>query len=176
MRVIFHYCRIVSTVFKLHPHKYTYIQLIETLISYSSFFLTHHTKFLDDVKIESKKYENTKSILLTGTHSGDDQLSEDDNKEADEELTKVVNKSGVNHIKPRLNKNYHFWLQWIIKDKVNILKNKKLKKIQEDIQITLTFAGIYKSSLIIKMKFMFLLNTYYLNLKYAKFVNKGTVI
>ena len=55
-----------------------------------------------------KKYENTKSILLTGTHSGDDQLSEDDIKEADEKLTKVVNKSGVNHIKPWLNKNYQF--------------------------------------------------------------------
>ena len=86
--------------YKLHPHKYTYLQLIETLISYSSNILPPDTKFVDEVKIESKKYENTKSILLTGTHSGDNQLSEDDIKEADEELTKVVNKSGVNHIKP----------------------------------------------------------------------------
>ena len=94
--------------YKPHPHKYTYLQLIETLISYSSNILPPDTKFLEKVKIESKKYENTRSILLTGTHSGDDQVSEDDIKEADEELTKVVNKSGVNHIKPWLNKNYQF--------------------------------------------------------------------
>ena len=94
--------------YKPHPHKYTYLQLIETLISYASNILPSNTKFLDKVKIETKKYENTRSILLTGTHSGDDQLSEDDLKKSDEELTKVVNKSGVNHIKPKLNKHYKF--------------------------------------------------------------------
>ena len=93
---------------KPHPHNYTYLQFIETLISYSSNILSTNTSFLDKVKIESKEYENTRSIVLTGTHSGDDQLSEDDIKEADEELTKIVNKSGVNHIKPQLNKNYQF--------------------------------------------------------------------
>ena len=94
--------------YKPHPHKYTYLQLIETLISYASNILPPNTKFLDKVKIETKRYENTRSILLTGTHSGDDQLSEDDLKKSDDELTKVVNKSGVNHIKPKLNKNYQF--------------------------------------------------------------------
>ena len=94
--------------YKPHPHKYTYLQLIETLISYASNILPPNTKFLDKVKLETRKYENTRSILLTGTHSGDDQLSEDDLKIFDEELTKVVNKSGVNHIKPKLNKNYQF--------------------------------------------------------------------
>ena len=93
---------------KPHPHNYTYIQLIETLISYSSNILSTNTSFLDKVKIESKENENTRSVVLTGTHSGDDQLSEDDINEADEELTKIVNKSGVNHIKPQLNKNYQF--------------------------------------------------------------------
>ena len=94
--------------YKPHPHKYTYLQLIETLISYASNILPPNTKFLDKVKIETKKYENTRSILLTGTHSGNDQLSEDDLEKCDKELTKVVNKSGVNHIKPKLNKNYQF--------------------------------------------------------------------
>ena len=97
-----------ETSYKSHPHRYTYLQLIETLISYASNILPPNTKFLDKVKIETKKYENTRSILLTGTHSGDDQLSEDDLKKSDEELTKVVNKSGVNHIKPKLNKHYKF--------------------------------------------------------------------
>ena len=155
-----------------HPHKYTYLELIETLISYSSNIIHPDATFLDRVKTESKEYENTRSILLTRTHSGDDQLSEDDIKEVDEELTKVVNKSGVNHIKPRLNKIITFWYQWTIKYKVKILKYKKLKKIQKDTQILLTFAGIYKNALIVKMKFMFLLNGYYSNLKYEKFVNK----
>ena len=94
--------------YKPHPHKYTYLQLIETLISYASNILPPNTKFHDKVKLETKKYENIRSILLTGTHSGDDQLSEDDLIKSDEELTKVVNKSGVNHIKPRLNKHYKF--------------------------------------------------------------------
>ena len=94
--------------YKPHPHKYTYLQLIETLISYASNILPPKTRFLDKVKIDSKKYENTRSILLTGTHSGDDQLSEDDLKKSDKELAKVVNKSGVNHIMPQLNKNYQF--------------------------------------------------------------------
>ena len=115
--------------YKLQPHKYTYLQLIETLISYSSNILPPDTKFVDEVKIESKKYENTKSILLTGTHSGDDQLSEDDIKEADEELTKVVNKSGVNHIKPRrLNKNYQILVPVDNKRQGKYFKKQEVKK------------------------------------------------
>ena len=94
--------------YKPHPHRYTYLQLIETLISYSSNIMLPDTKFLDKVKIKNEKHEYTRSILLVGTHSGDDQLSEDDIKEADKELTKVVSKSGINHIKPQLNKNYQF--------------------------------------------------------------------
>ena len=94
--------------YKPHPHKYTYLQLIETLISYASNILLPDTKFLDKVKVESKKYDNTRSIVLAGTHSGDDQLSENDIKIVDEELNKVVEKSGIDYIKPGLNKNYKF--------------------------------------------------------------------
>ena len=93
---------------ELHHHKYTYIQLIETLISYASNILQPDTTFLDKVKTESKEYEHTRSIVLAGTHSGDDQLSEDDIKNIDEELTKIVQKSGINYIKPQLNKSYNF--------------------------------------------------------------------
>ena len=93
---------------ELHPHKYTYCQLIETLISYASNILQPDTTFLDKVKAESKKYENTRSVVLAGTHSGDDQLSEDDIKNIDKELTKIVQKSGIDYIKPQLNKNYNF--------------------------------------------------------------------
>ena len=92
--------------FKAHPHKYTYLQLTETLISYASNILSPDTKFLDKLKVKSNKNANTRSIMLVGTHSGDDELSEDDIKNIDEELTKVVVKSGVNHIQPSLNKNY----------------------------------------------------------------------
>ena len=92
--------------FKAHPHKYTYLQLTETLISYASNILSPDTKFIDKLKIKSNKNANTRSIMLVGSHSGDDDLSENDIKNIDEELTKVVVKSGVNHIKPSLNKNY----------------------------------------------------------------------
>ena len=91
-----------------HPHKYTYLQLIETLISYASNILLPDTTFLAKVKTKNANYEKTRSILLTGTHSGDDQLSEDDIKNVDEELTQVVEKSGIDYIKPELNKNYQF--------------------------------------------------------------------
>ena len=40
--------------YKPHPHKYTYLQFIETLISYASNILPPNTKFLDKVKIETK--------------------------------------------------------------------------------------------------------------------------
>ena len=92
--------------FKIHPHKYTYHQLIETLISYSSNILLPDTEFLDKLKVENIKTEASKSISLVGTHSGNEQLLEEDINEIDKELTKVVKQSGVNHIKPSLNKNY----------------------------------------------------------------------
>ena len=92
--------------FKIHPHKYTYHQLIETLISYSSNILLPDTEFLDKLKVENIKTEASKSISLVGTHSGNEQLSEEDINGIDKELTKVVKQSGVNHIKPSLNKNY----------------------------------------------------------------------
>ena len=120
-----------ETSYKLHPHKYTYLQLIETLISYASNILPPNTKFLDKVKLETKKYENTKSILLTGTHSGDDQLSEDDLKKYDEELTKVVNKSGVNYIKPKLNKHYKYLVP--IDNKIQG-KNSEVQVTEKDIR------------------------------------------
>ena len=92
--------------FKPHPHKYTYHQLIETLISYASNILLPDTKFLDKLKTKSAETENNRSILLVGTHCGDDELSENDIVIVDNELTKQVKKSGVNHIKPYFNKNY----------------------------------------------------------------------
>ena len=92
--------------FKPHPHKYTYHQLIETLISYASNILLPDTKFLDKLKAKSAETENIRSIVLVGTHCGDDDLSENDIVEVDNELTKQVEKSGVNHIKPYFNKNY----------------------------------------------------------------------
>ena len=91
--------------FKPHPHKYTYHQLIETLISYSSNILLPDTTFLDKLKIQSAETDNIRSILLVGTHCGD-KLLENDITEVDNELTKLVEKSGINFIKPYLNKHY----------------------------------------------------------------------
>ena len=109
-----------------HPHKYTYLQLIETLISYASNILLPDATFLDKVKVESKKHENTRSLVLAGTHSGDDQLSEDDIKTIDEELTKAVEKSGVDYIKPGLNKNYQYLVP---------VDNKK-QSVKSELQVT----------------------------------------
>ena len=109
-----------------HPHKYTYLQLIETLISYASNILLPDATFLDKVKVESKKHENTRSIALVGTHSGDDQISEDDIKIIDKELTKAVEKSGIDYIKPGLNKNYQYLVP---------VDNKK-QSIKSEMQVT----------------------------------------
>ena len=97
-----------EVTYKPHPHKYNYLQLTETLISYASNILLPDTKFLEKVKIENKDCKNTRSILLVGTHSGDNQVSEKDIKNVDKQFTKVAKKSGVDHIKPGLNKNYQF--------------------------------------------------------------------
>ena len=94
--------------YKVHPHKFTYLQPVETVISNASMILPADTKVLDKLIFKSKTFENTQSVLLTETQSGDDRLSEDDIEIPDEELIKVINKSGVNHIKPWLNKNYRF--------------------------------------------------------------------
>ena len=98
--------------FKLHPHKYTYLQLIETLISYASNILLPDTNFLDYLKNKRGENDNggkdTRSILLVGTHSGDDKLSVEDIDEIGEELKIAVERSGVNHIKPYLNENYEY--------------------------------------------------------------------
>ena len=109
-----------------HSHKYTYLQLIETLISYASNILLPDATFLDKVKVESKKHENTRSLVLAGTHSGDDQLSEDDIKIIDEELTKAVDKSGIDYIKPGLNKNYQYLVP---------VDNKK-QSVKSELQVT----------------------------------------
>ena len=92
--------------FSSHPYKYTYHQLIETLISYASDILLPDTTFLDKLKVTSAGNENIRSILLIGTHSGDDQVSEDDVEDIDVAFTSIVEKSGINHIKPFLNQNY----------------------------------------------------------------------
>ena len=115
--------------FKMHPHSYTYHQLIETLISYASNILLPDTDFLDKLKVESKKKENIRSVLLVGTHSGAEQLSEDDINDTDKELTKIVKKSGVNHIKPSLNKIYQSLVP--VDNKIQG-KNFKMQAVVED--------------------------------------------
>ena len=95
-----------EVTFIMHPHKYTYHQLIETLISYANNILLLDTKFLHKLKVEKCKTTNNRSILLVGTHSGNEKLSEENIDDIDKELTKTVKKSGVNHIKPSLNNNY----------------------------------------------------------------------
>ena len=86
-----------------YKHKYTYLQLTETLISYASNILLPDIKFLDKVKIEGL---STRSLLLVGIHSGDNQLSENDIKGTDKELTKVVTKSGGKYVQPQVKRSY----------------------------------------------------------------------
>ena len=95
---------------KRHSHRYTYLSLIKTLISYVSNISLSSTQlnFLSELKDRSIETDNriTKSILLVGTHSGDNELSEDNIEDIDKELTKVVEQSGVNHVRPSLNSYY----------------------------------------------------------------------
>ena len=89
-----------------HPHQDTYLQLIQTLISYASNVMLSDTQFLNTLKDKGKMNENVRSILLVGTHSGDHELKEDDIKEIDKKLQSVVDISRVNDIKGNLNKNH----------------------------------------------------------------------
>lgn len=104
----------------LHPHRHTHLQIIETLISYASTILLPDTEFLDKLKVntieatgsDNKRSisgsDNKRSILLVGTHSGDDELSENDIAHIDKEMKKEIKQSGENCIKPKLNKHYHY--------------------------------------------------------------------
>ena len=115
----------------------TYLQLIETLISYASNILQPDTKFLDKVKVERKINEvfDTRSISLVGTHSGDDQLSEDEIRKLDDELTKVLINSGIKYIRPKLNKHYQFLVP--VDNKKD--KNPKLQVTDENKKIHRSF-------------------------------------
>ena len=93
----------------MHRPNYTYLQLIETLISYASNILLPNSEFLDNLKSKSEENGNgKKSILLVGTHSCDDKLSVEDIDGIGKELIKAVDRSGVNHIKPYLNENHKY--------------------------------------------------------------------
>ena len=95
--------------FEPHPHNYTNLQLIETLMSYASSVLLPDAEYPDNLKVKDEKFtqkEESRSILLVGTHSGDDELSIDDINGIDKELEKVVERSFIDNIKPYLNDNY----------------------------------------------------------------------
>ena len=97
---------------KRHSYRYTYLSLIKTLISYASNISLSSTQlnFLSELKDRSIEMDNriTKSILLIGTHSGDNGLSEDNIEDIDKEFTKVVEQSGVNQVRPSLNEYYKY--------------------------------------------------------------------
>ena len=104
-----------------HPHQYTYRQLIQTLLSFASNVILPDTNFLD--KLKDKKNEIVRSILLVGTHSGDDKLKEGDIKKIDMNLKAVVKKSGVMNIYS-LNEN-HECLVPVDNEKQGIHQDKK---------------------------------------------------
>ena len=118
--------------FNLHQHKYTYLQLIETLISYASNILLPDTKFLDILKHRSEKNDNsekvTRLILLIGTHSGDDKLQVKHIDEIDKKLKIAVERSGVDHIEPCLNENYEYLIP-VDNEKQNIKSDIQVPKV-----------------------------------------------
>ena len=121
----------------LYPPKYTYLQLIETLISYASNILLPDTKFLDNLKSKSEGNDigkqvkkHNRSILLVGTHSGDDKLSVEDIGEIGEELKIAVERSGVDHIKPYVNEKYKYLVP-VDNEKQN---RKSDKQVPEEIE------------------------------------------
>ena len=118
--------------FDPHPHKYTYLQLIETLISYASNILLPDIKFLDSLKNRSKKNDNskkvTRSILLIGTHSGNDKLQLAHINEIDKKLKVVVERSGVDHIKSSINNDYDYLVP-VDNEKQNIKSDTQVPEV-----------------------------------------------
>ena len=90
--------------------KYTYHQLIKTLISYSSSVLLPNNGFLNDFKETAlsvhDEEKNTTSISFIATHSSD--VLESDIKEIDTEFIETIQYSGRKNIKPKLNTNYKY--------------------------------------------------------------------
>ena len=90
-------------------HECTYHQLIKTLMSYASNVLLPSKNFseasidcMSDVHVKDK----TSSISFIGTHSND--VTANDIKEIDSELTKTVEHLHIENIKPSFNGNYKY--------------------------------------------------------------------
>ena len=96
--------------FNEYLHEYSHLQLIKTLMSYASSMLLPDKAFLDEFKESTSgahdKKTNTSSISFVGTHS--DNVSENDIKEIDDELSKAIEDSDIINIKPHLSKNYQY--------------------------------------------------------------------
>ena len=89
--------------------EYTYNQLIKTLMSYASSLLLPDKEFLNDYKTcpESCVREKWISLIsIIGTHSDD--VSENDIKEIDNDLSEMKKVSYAKNIKPELNKKYGY--------------------------------------------------------------------
>ena len=109
------------------------------MISYASNILLPDTKFLDILKHRSEKNDNsekvTRSILLIGTHSGDDKLQVEHIDEIDEKLKIAVERSGVDHIKPCLNENYEYLIP-VDNEKQNIKSDIQVPEVLDTIRYT----------------------------------------
>ena len=90
--------------FERHTHKYTYHELIKTLMSYASSVMLPDKDFLNDYK-DVKKINNT-SISFIGTHSAGVLLN--DIKEIDFVLDQTIGISSAVNIKTKLNMNYDY--------------------------------------------------------------------
>ena len=92
--------------------EYSYHQLIETLMSYTSSVLLPDKEFLNDYKTTvpraRNKGTNTSSISFIGTHSNDKSLSESNIIEIDDILIETINLSGKGNIKQKTNANYKY--------------------------------------------------------------------
>ena len=89
--------------------EYTYNQLIKTLMSYASSLLLPDKEFLNDYKTCPESCVRGKWISLIsiiGTHS--DNVSENDIKEIDKDLSEMLKVSHAKNIKPELNKKYSY--------------------------------------------------------------------
>ena len=91
--------------FSPHPYEYTYIQLIKTLMTYTSSILMPDVKFLQEFK-EVCKNKNSNSISFVGTHSAN--VSESDIEEIDKTLQEMIQFADCKNIRQKLNKTYDY--------------------------------------------------------------------
>ena len=110
--------------FEPHPRECTYIQLIKTLMTYTSSVMLPDLNFLS--KFREVHYENTNSISFVGTHSA--KVCESDIEEINTTLIDMIQLAACKNVRQNLNSSYKCLVPVDSKEQTNTDINWNIKR------------------------------------------------